>query len=102
MDSHEPEGEWDIEVEVSAEDLLESNEYFTGCNQDTLQPHPEGIMRTSILTPKSVYFQVKKNEITLVDEGEPFSCQPNCGKCCDEPGALYIFQPLMLGEFQTI
>ena len=56
MDSHEPEGEWDIDSsKVSAEDLLDSNDSTSlVAIKNTLQPHPEGIMRTSSLTPKSV------------------------------------------------
>ncbi len=56
LDSHEPEGEWDIDSsKVSAEDLLDSNDSTSlVAIKNTLQPHPEGIMRTSSLTPKSV------------------------------------------------
>ena len=56
LDSHEPDGEWDIDSsEVSAEDLLESDEITSLVEiKDTLQPHPEGVIKTSILTPKSV------------------------------------------------
>ena len=25
--------------------------------------------------------------------GVPFSCQPNCGKCCDEPGGIVYLRP---------
>ena len=56
LDSHDPDGEWDIDSsEVSAEDLLESNESNSLVKiGDTLEPHPEGIISTSSLTPKSV------------------------------------------------
>ncbi|MBR95350.1 MAG: hypothetical protein CMA81_00810 [Euryarchaeota archaeon] len=56
LDSHEPDGEWDIDSsEVSAEDLLESDEITSLVEiKDTLQPHPEGVIKTSILTPKPV------------------------------------------------
>ena len=26
-------------------------------------------------------------------DGVPFSCQPNCGKCCDEPGGIVYLRP---------
>ena len=29
----------------------------------------------------------------LVDVRVPFSCQPNCGKCCDEPGGIVYLRP---------
>ncbi len=25
--------------------------------------------------------------------GVPFACQPNCGKCCDEPGGIVYLRP---------
>ncbi|MAV44004.1 MAG: hypothetical protein CMA30_05960 [Euryarchaeota archaeon] len=56
LDSHDPDGEWDIDSsEVSAEDLLESNDSNSLVKiGETLEPHPEGILSTSSLTPKSV------------------------------------------------
>ena len=29
----------------------------------------------------------------MVDVGEFLSCQPNCGKCCDEPGGIVYLRP---------
>ena len=56
LDSHEPVGEWDIDsTQVSAEDLLDSLQSSSlVAIEETLEPHPEGIISTSSLTPKSV------------------------------------------------
>ena len=56
LDSHEPDGEWDIDsTQVSAEDLLDSLQSSSlVAIEETLEPHPEGIISTSSLTPKSV------------------------------------------------
>ena len=56
LDSHEPDGDWDIDsTQVSAEDLLDSLQSSSlVAIEDTLEPHPEGIISTSSLTPKSV------------------------------------------------
>ena len=26
--------------------------------------------------------------------GVPFACQPDCGKCCDEPGGIVYLRPI--------
>ena len=55
LDSHEPDGEWDIDsTQVSAEDLLDLQSSSLVAIEETLEPHPEGIISTSSLTPKSV------------------------------------------------
>tara|TARA_B100000900_G_scaffold272576_2_gene232826 strand:- start:6318 stop:8432 length:2115 start_codon:yes stop_codon:yes gene_type:complete len=56
LDSHEPEGEWNIDSsEVSAQDLLKPNDRNSlVVVSEILEPHPEGTISTSSLTPKSV------------------------------------------------
>ena len=56
LDSHEPDGEWDIDSsKVSAQDLLKpSDSSSLIVVSETLEPHPEGTISTSSLTPKSV------------------------------------------------